>query len=331
MHARSQPDPREFRNALSTFTTGVTIITARAPDGAPVGITCNSFNSVSLDPPMVLWSLARSARSLPVFESAEYWAVHILSAGQETLANRFAKPGENKFGGIETEAGIGNVPLLTGCTSRLQCKTSFKHAGGDHIIFVGEVVDLDRRDIPPLVFQAGKYAVATRKAEKISLSRAPGPNLPVSYDEDFLGYLLGRAHFQFFTRVREHMKDYLLSDIHCFILLRLSFKDERSIDELNRMLSLTGQEVTPDVIQPLCKHGFVRMSGKGMTATCRLTDKGHDVALHLIAASKAIESEILDQFGYWNAISLKNLLKQLILQTDVGVPHPWEDLPVKDV
>src|SRR5271154_4023877 len=95
-------DPREFRRALGAFATGVTIVTARAPDGTPVGVTANSFNSVSLDPPMVLWSLSRSSRSLAAFECADYWVVHILAADQEALSNRFAKSGGEKFSGLAT-------------------------------------------------------------------------------------------------------------------------------------------------------------------------------------------------------------------------------------
>lgn len=316
---------REFRAALGAFTTGVTVITTRASDGEPVGITCNSFNSVSLTPPMVLWSLARTAFSLRVFEAAGHWAVHILSAGQEPLSDRFARRGENKFENVATETGIGNVPLLIGCSSRFQCKSSFKYDGGDHVIFVGEVIAFDHNDLPPLVFQRGNYAVATRKA--VALSRTPSAGMEAAFGEDFLGYLLARAHFQFHSRAREHMQAHGLSDIQCFVLFRLIFKDRRSIDELNRMLRLTGEQVTPQLLKTLADRGFVELSQPGTALKCRLTKQGRDVTLRIIAASKAIESDILDRFGYWNAVALKNSLKQLIDQTDPGVPHPWEDLP----
>ena len=143
MESSSRFDAREFRHALGAFTTGITIITAVGSDGARTGITANSFNSVSLDPPLVLWSLAKTSRSAPIFTSAKHWAVHILSAEQETLSDRFAKGAADKFAGVDTELGVGGVPLLTGCTARLQCKTSFQYEGGDHIIFVGEVLDID--------------------------------------------------------------------------------------------------------------------------------------------------------------------------------------------
>src|SRR5271155_3643349 len=122
-------DSREFRSALGAFTTGVTVVTAVGPDGARVGVTANSFNSVSLDPPMILWSLAKSSRSLAVFEQAAYWAVHILAAHQDDLSNHFAKSGADKFAGLDTETGAGGVPLLKDYATRLQCKTAFMYEG----------------------------------------------------------------------------------------------------------------------------------------------------------------------------------------------------------
>jgi 3-hydroxy-9,10-secoandrosta-1,3,5(10)-triene-9,17-dione monooxygenase reductase component len=149
-------DAREFRNALGTFATGVTIITTRDAVGAPIGITASSFNSVSLDPPLVLFSLAKTSRSLAAFAQARHWAVHILGAAQEDLCGRFARSGADKFAGLELGQGYGDAPLLSGCAARMQCRTAFRHEGGDHLIFVGEVLAFDRAEAPPLVFHAGR-------------------------------------------------------------------------------------------------------------------------------------------------------------------------------
>src|SRR6516165_7156959 len=105
-------DPRDFRNALSTYATGVTIITAAAPDGKPYGLTCNSFASVSLNPPLVLWSLVVYSSSLTVFQSASHFAVNVLGASQQALANRFAKSSDDKFVGVDWSPGLGKAPLL---------------------------------------------------------------------------------------------------------------------------------------------------------------------------------------------------------------------------
>src|SRR3546814_10266524 len=109
-------DPTEFRKALGTFATGVTIITARTVDGTPVGLTANSFNSVSLSPPLVLWSLANTSANLEVFRAAEYWAVHVLATDQEALSGRFSKRGIDKF--ARSEARRVGKECVSPCRSR---------------------------------------------------------------------------------------------------------------------------------------------------------------------------------------------------------------------
>lgn len=150
-------DREAFRNALGTFVTGVTIVTARDGAGRPVGLTANSFNSVSLDPPMVLWSLSLHSGSLPVFRDAESWAVHVLSADQQTMSDRFATPGVDRFAGLELSDGPEGAPLLDGYAARFGCRARFEYEGGDHAIFLGEVVDFDRREVEPLIYHGGRY------------------------------------------------------------------------------------------------------------------------------------------------------------------------------
>lgn len=164
-------DPHAFRDALGTFVTGVTIVTARDADGQPVGLTANSFNSVSLDPPMVLWSLALSSNSLPVFRDADSWAVHILAADQQDMSDRFATPGLDKFAGMAPADGPEGAPLFEGCAARFGCRARFEYEGGDHAIFLGEVVDFDRRDAEPLIYHSGRYGRVLRTAEGVDLER----------------------------------------------------------------------------------------------------------------------------------------------------------------
>jgi 3-hydroxy-9,10-secoandrosta-1,3,5(10)-triene-9,17-dione monooxygenase reductase component len=317
---QSQPtvDRREFRNALGTFTTGVTIITAVGADGTRVGITANSFNSVSLEPPMVLWSLAKTARSLPVFSAAEHWAVHILSATQEALSDRFARTGQDKFAGLEVSPGIAGIPLLEGCAARLQCKTSFRYEGGDHVIFVGEVLALERCDAPPLVFQGGRYALAARR-ESASLAEVPEGDPEASFGEDFLGYLLTRAHFQFLAYVRGLLERKGLTELEYFVLTVLNIRDGGTIEQLNARYAYTGYLATSRLAARLAERGMVNLEGSGDQTLCTLTPAGRDLALHLTAAVKAFESDLLGRFGDWDAVVLKNLLKRLILQTKPAV------------
>ncbi|WP_231562375.1 enoyl-CoA hydratase-related protein [Sphingomonas sp. 35-24ZXX] len=149
-------DPRTYRDALGQFATGVTIVTTRDSDGKAVGVTANSFNSVSLDPPLVLWSLARSARSMAAFEQSGQFAVHILASDQDALSNRFASRIEDKFAGLDI--GEDGPPRIEGCSARLVCSTRHLYEGGDHVIMVGEVVDYESDGKPPLLFHGGTYA-----------------------------------------------------------------------------------------------------------------------------------------------------------------------------
>lgn len=318
-------DPKAFRNVLGHFTTGVTIITTRTADGEPVGITANSFNSVSLNPPMVLWSLAKTSRSLSAFLASEYWGVHILSAQQEQLSNRFAKSGEDKFFELDTQDGIGGVPLLDGCCARLQCKTAFQYEGGDHLIFVGEVLDFDHADEPPLVFHAGRYALATQKAQPLLVTGRASVAAETTFGEDFLGYLLARSHFQFYAQVRPHARRQGISDDEYFILTLLAIRDDRSLAEMNRLFSYTGYRINEELAAGLQQRGLLEMRNASGTETCHLTEAGRNVTLRTLAAAKAMEVDIIGKLGSAEAIALKNLLKRFISQTDPGLAHPWDE------
>lgn len=149
-------DKREFRNALGNFATGVTIITAKGEDGALVGITANSFNSVSLDPPLILWSLDKGSPSLPALEASSHFCVHILSDKQAEMCMTFAKSGTDKFSTVEYTEGLGGAPLFEGCLGRFECKNVVHHDGGDHVIIVGEVERFDTQEGDPLLFFRGQ-------------------------------------------------------------------------------------------------------------------------------------------------------------------------------
>ena len=325
MNVPASIDSREFRSALGTFTTGVTIVTARDPDGRAVGVTANSFNSVSLNPPMILWSLAKSARSLATFEAAKYWAVHILAATQDDLSTRFARSGDDKFAGLQSEAGLGDTPLLLNCASRLQCKTAFRYEGGDHVIFVGEVVAFDRNDLPPLVFHGGQYAVAARKTEPRMLSGSSPRDSDISYGEDFLGYLLWRADLHFRGRVVAPLKAHGLEPDSFMTLALLLHRDGRSVDQLARGLEQLGLQGPAQSLQTFVARGWVRLEGNGFAARAWLTEAGRDVVLHIHAVSKAIESDLLEKLDPGEALAFKHLLRRFIVQTDGGIAHPWQD------
>src|ERR1700740_618656 len=154
---RSPIDPREFRNALGSYATGVTIITAAGTDGKPYGLTCNSFASVSLNPPLVLWSLVLYSSSLNAFQNASHFTVNVLGVTQQALANKFAKHSDDKFIGVDWKAGLGGAPVLAGSVANFQCRSVNRYYGGDHVIFLGAVEAYSYKHSEPLLFARGGY------------------------------------------------------------------------------------------------------------------------------------------------------------------------------
>lgn len=159
-------DLRTFRDTLGLFVTGVTVITTTDEQGVPVGITANSFNSVSLDPPLILWSVGLGVRSLPAFSAARSFAVHILRDDQADLSRRFATSGTDKFAGLQVDPGLGGVPLLPDCAARLECSLHAKYPAGDHVLFIAQVEHLTSDpSAMPLVYHGGRYAELSDKPE----------------------------------------------------------------------------------------------------------------------------------------------------------------------
>lgn len=150
-------DPRAFRDALGCFSTGVTVITVVDANGQRIGLTANSFSSVSLNPPLVLWSLAQYSPNLETFQNASHFAVNVLGADQQDVAMQFAQPVEDRFAGIATETGLGGAPLIVGAAARFQCRNEDRYYGGDHLIFLGAVEAYDTIEKEPLVFCRGAF------------------------------------------------------------------------------------------------------------------------------------------------------------------------------
>ena len=150
--------PLEFRAALSAFATGVTIVTARTPSGELVGFTANSFNSVSLAPPLVLWSLSSQSSSMPGFQAATHYAINVLAADQRLLAERFSRKGIDRFDGVAWRAGLTGAPVIDGAVAVFECRHRSQYDEGDHVIFVGEVQHCSRRvGAAPLLFHGGRF------------------------------------------------------------------------------------------------------------------------------------------------------------------------------
>jgi flavin reductase (DIM6/NTAB) family NADH-FMN oxidoreductase RutF len=168
LSATAVTDELDFRRALGTFPIGVAVVTARCAQGRTAGLTINCFASVSLHPPLVLWSLAARAPSRGIFEAASHFAIHVLAADQRPLAERFCSPATDKFAGLTGAAGLGGAPLLEGAAALFECRGRHAYPGGDHVILVGEVERYSYDGRPPIVFSGGRYgAVAAHTGDSV--------------------------------------------------------------------------------------------------------------------------------------------------------------------
>ena len=156
---RKPIDPIELRRCLGSFVTGVTVITVLDAQGVAIGMTANSFNSVSLDPPLIVWSLRTNASTFAAYSQAKRFVVNILSEDQIEVSNRFARSGPDRFAGVPVTPGLDGVPLIDGCAAHLECRTEATYPGGDHLLFLGRVERMVGTPRKPLAFGAGKYMV----------------------------------------------------------------------------------------------------------------------------------------------------------------------------
>jgi 3-hydroxy-9,10-secoandrosta-1,3,5(10)-triene-9,17-dione monooxygenase reductase component len=150
-------DPRRLRSALGRYTTGVTIVTCIDADGERVGLTVNSFSSLSLEPPLVLWSLRRESPSAAAFLAARHFAVNVLTESQLGVSRRFAARKADRFAEGEWSAGRHGVPVLGGTAAVFECETVSAQVAGDHLLFIGRVLACADSSAAPLLFQSGHY------------------------------------------------------------------------------------------------------------------------------------------------------------------------------
>lgn len=154
-------DPASFKELFANWPAAVAVITCRGTDGEPKGFTASSFDPLSLDPPLVLFTLHKKAGSLPHFEAAEGFGVNALRAGHEELSARFASPEPDRFRGLQYTLGQTGAPLLADAWARIECRTRHRYDGGDHILFVGEIIALEFEPAEPLVYHRRRYRRVT--------------------------------------------------------------------------------------------------------------------------------------------------------------------------
>lgn len=313
-------DPIQLRNALGQFATGVTVVTSFDEQGRPIGVTANSFNSVSLDPPLVLWSLARKAQSLAAFQSAGHFAVHVLGLDQRPMSDRFARSGADKFAGLDFQRSTEGVPLFDSCAARFLCRTAYQYEGGDHVIFVGEVTGFESSSTDPLLFHGGRYrearpAATGEAAATVDIATA-------TFSEDFLSYLLSRAHFQLSLPAFERCREWGLSETDMLCLSTLALADGLSLEELQRRLAHTGRGPQGQALDQLVQRGLLRADGAEVSRY-RLSEEGRRHLLELLANAKAMEEKLREGLSPVEFADLRELLRKVVDLTAGDAPSLW--------
>ena len=301
-------DARAFRRALGNFATGVTIITAKGVDGTRVGVTASSFNSLSIDPPLVLWSSKKDTPSCKIFETASHFAVNILAADQLEMSNHFARQQEDKFACVDWEEGIGGAPVFPNCAGRFQCETYDKLEGGDHWIFVGKVVDFDDFGRSPLCFHQGSYAMVYSHPDTF-----PSVEKDTPQDDDW-GRTGNHAFFLMLRAVRAYQERYQpkievldLSLIEARILLMLNDLSGMAADELVQLLHTPMAEARA-ALATLENRGFVVSQEGGYS----LTEEGQRKANQCWAVAEAHAQETFTPFSDAEVEGFTTMLRKLI-------------------
>jgi flavin reductase (DIM6/NTAB) family NADH-FMN oxidoreductase RutF/DNA-binding MarR family transcriptional regulator len=276
-----------FRRALGHFSTGVTIITAEA-DGVRAGITANSFNSVSLDPPLVLWSVKKTSTSWPVFAASNSFAINVLASDQAQLASQFARSGTDKFKDVDWKPGATGAPLLARVTAQFECVRRVEYEGGDHLIVVGEVTHFARYERRPLVFTQGRFSLAIDNADAASTSVDPRSDAYPTFLTMFRRAFLQRAS-EF--REEAHSVGFTMNESRLMYHLELS--PGLNVDSLARV-SLLDMDAATDSIASLERKEWV---ARGADGSLQLTVPGLEQNAKLGRLAHAAEASKLLRFS----------------------------------
>ncbi len=304
-------DPRDFRRALSQFPTGVTVITTLDENAKPVGVTASSFNSVSMNPPLILWSIDKTALSLEIFQNAEYFAVNILGRDQVDTSNNFASRGDDKFANASFSTGLGGSPLLNDYAAQLECKTWASYDGGDHMILVGEVIDYRYNDnTQPLVFARGSYAISAQHPEVVK-SSVSYKNTPTEGDfvNDYLLYLLRVSYQGFSAHLYPKLKKELgINPEEWRILARLINFPVIKISELASMV-MQPKESLRYTADWMAEKALVELLDAD---TIKVTPQGSEIGGKMQALAIEEETALLSQIPADQVVQLKTNLKSII-------------------
>jgi len=299
-------DPKELRRTFGQFPTGVTVITTLDKQGQPVGVTASSFNSVSMDPALVLWSVDKGAFSAEVFKQAKHFAVNILAREQVSISNKFASRGEDKFKDVNWHGNIHGIPLLAGCAAQFECDTWNVYEGGDHYIIVGQVHRFSNEDKQPLVFARGSYSIATAHPDMLQAKVQSDGQQPVL--PDYLLYQLRVACNQYANNFYPKLKQTFDVSEDNWRILSLLLDQQQMLPQVLASHVMVSEEVLRDHIDELFTRGLV----EHLDGYVHLTLMGKEMACKLIGFAKAHEEEILQQYLPQQGEEFKQALSKLM-------------------
>ncbi|MBC3301994.1 flavin reductase [Pseudomonas sp. SWRI18] len=301
-------DPRAFRRALGNFATGVTVVTAADASGRKVGVTANSFNSVSLDPPLVLWSLDKRSTSHEVFEQASHFAVNVLAADQIDLSNNFARPKDDRFAEIEYQPGEGGAPVFADCSARFHCENFQQVDGGDHWIMIGKVVAFDDFGRAPLLYHQGAYSMVLPHTRMTKRDDSQPPS------SHFQGRLSHNLYYLMTQAVRAYQSSYQprqlstgLRTNEARMLMVLENDARLSTHDLLREVAMPVREID-EAVANLKRKGLVSDDDQGV----HLTAAGVEQTEDLWAIAREQQDKVFAAFTEAQIETFKTVLKQLI-------------------
>ncbi|MFT6899027.1 MAG: flavin reductase (DIM6/NTAB) family NADH-FMN oxidoreductase RutF [Paraglaciecola sp.] len=300
-------DVRDFRSALGHFPTGVTVITALDKKGEPIGCTASSFNSVSMEPALVLWSVDKNAFSATIFEQADYFAINVLSENQVATSNRFAGRGEDKFKDVSYSSGLGGIPLLEGCGAQFECKTWNVYEGGDHLIIVGEVINYSHDDSTmPLVFSSGSYAITAQHPNSGAENKLNSSNS--EFLNDYLLYLLNASISQYRKELYPMLIDGCnVTPEHWRILTILTGSSTLGFDDLGERVMQPSNDLKQS-LELLNEQKVVQCIDNKIS----LTAKGEELQTRLFAIAKQHEATLLSKLSPEEISTFKKGLKCIV-------------------
>jgi flavin reductase (DIM6/NTAB) family NADH-FMN oxidoreductase RutF/DNA-binding MarR family transcriptional regulator len=302
-HGAVAIDPKALRRCLGSFATGVAVVTTRHED-KDLGITVNSFTSLSLDPPLVLWCLARSSRTYTAFTASDHFAINVLAVDQVTVSNRFAFRAEEEFPtDVPFHRAIAGIPLLDGICSHFQCRRTDVFDGGDHVVMVGEVIDFAGSDRPGLVYRGGQYAVADAHPSAVSQSQ---DNLNKGFLDSTVRPALEGITRRFESFFDEELREAGISSKESQVLGLLLSRGALDTEEIANLTLVSGSFLE-ETLDSLKEKDLIARDGGG----CALTTSGRTLASSWFDRLRSYRAQALGPIAPAEAEALQRTLDRL--------------------